>query len=1179
MRKYNTSTLGLTTQRNATQLKPGTAYTKFFSAPTGKVTIKSENASVFDTIAQIKKLIPKYAPQTAQLAQKLVGTTLQQTCANIEAFMQDHIAYHEDGKYAPNHPNYNKLQGAEELHSPNKIWQLRTRGVDCDDFTILGGTLLYNLNIPFIIRMTKYTADWQHVYLVVPTNPTNQPTNNGKAYYTIDPVVQGINYEKPFTDKYDTPMNGAPTLGFAEETNFKIPNSTQNQSIDLINTNPSGGQANQSNNTALLNNKGGGASTPTAFTYLPKIFRWDYKAATNEILLIVNQPFVGSDSLINQYNQLISEVKKQMNLPANNQNALKNLANPFACVIEVNHCQNTTYNGLYVLTKIVKNTSTYTFHLANSGFYLRPNTHNGQYFGKTLKATNITPTAGGYVTQVLSTNAFSDHWGYKPNLVSTRGYIYKDGRTDPFNGHNLVKNQLKLIKDKGVQGWIASQDDLSLIQYIVSSTHLTHAQKLKLAKYIIPLYRMVSPHVIQAKDHFIKPLLPYSKAGLANMDVFLAKGKNLDWVQALKNPSANLKADLSFLSSEEINFISTIFTSLAANTSKIAAWYKDNEIDRHLQKSPKTPAQFLFDYYAWAYLQQDPETRTITKGPAEPGANKRVLSSIFYYLYFGKITADEAWQILRAPFNSTDHEYKGQLQRALTDVTDAKLWFTKTWNEVWGKDRGAGGGKLIFNRFKNYGKGSNNEARTRLLNLAKQLDPVLKKRYGGTVNAFAIRQNEPLLQQVEARLSEIIDMYTKAYENHKINTLNRTGWAFAGIGFMRAAYSNNWGGMASRLWLGMMPYTEWKNKFATVLPFSKYVERIYRTNNYKHIAASIVGFDVHNELRNPVINGRTKGKKAEFQGIKFDENSGKSSLAGLGNPENNQLEKIYQTAAQQAQNALNNSSAELPVFNPIKAAINGLGEGASAAAIAASVAACLGTLASAYVSIKQMDNDTKTSTNPQDSKQSTDTQQTILQKWKQEGHFKNTSLLVLQGEVKKLYCSGVKNAALELINTAIDKFNAEHQRYEAEKIKYDEGSADYAKYADQAVQFLALVTRLTKLTEFTNKLNQSHCATSTPGGGGGSDDGLDDGNSKPTPPMDKTTNAALKIGGIALLGGLLLKVFGGNKPKLGKAPNNTPPDKNIKPKAAKITAASKKESKTKSASTRQSAKKVLNITV
>jgi hypothetical protein len=66
--------------------------------------------------------------------------------------------------------------------------------------SIFASSILTNLKIPHSFRITKYSADhWQHVYVIVP--------NTSGKHLVIDAVVSRFNYEKPFSEKMDYPMN------------------------------------------------------------------------------------------------------------------------------------------------------------------------------------------------------------------------------------------------------------------------------------------------------------------------------------------------------------------------------------------------------------------------------------------------------------------------------------------------------------------------------------------------------------------------------------------------------------------------------------------------------------------------------------------------------------------------------------------------------------------------------------------------------------------------------------------------------------------------------------------------------------------------------------------------------------------------------------------------------------
>ena len=159
--------------------RDGKEFGEIIPAPTWSEVIIKRNGSVIDTVHAMRKIIKQYAWQTAKLAPLLKGKTLDETCHNIWNFLFTHIKYKEDD------------EGKEQLRTPARSWAQRlTRGIDCDDFDLFAGTILYNLNIPNYIRIARYSGKnyFQHVYPVVPMTD--------KQYITIDAVLNEYDTEK-----------------------------------------------------------------------------------------------------------------------------------------------------------------------------------------------------------------------------------------------------------------------------------------------------------------------------------------------------------------------------------------------------------------------------------------------------------------------------------------------------------------------------------------------------------------------------------------------------------------------------------------------------------------------------------------------------------------------------------------------------------------------------------------------------------------------------------------------------------------------------------------------------------------------------------------------------------------------------------------------------------------------
>ncbi|BDD04455.1 transglutaminase-like domain-containing protein [Aureibacter tunicatorum] len=145
-----------------------------------------EKGDVFKTLMHIEKVAKEHREALILLAARLKGLNVKQTCRNIWNFVYHHIQYTED------HPL------KEQLHTPQRIWDKRAEGVDCDDYTIFISCLLMNLGIKHSYRMTKYNGKdkFQHVYPIA-------YSEDGKEYYTMDCVVDDFDYEVPYSEVYD----------------------------------------------------------------------------------------------------------------------------------------------------------------------------------------------------------------------------------------------------------------------------------------------------------------------------------------------------------------------------------------------------------------------------------------------------------------------------------------------------------------------------------------------------------------------------------------------------------------------------------------------------------------------------------------------------------------------------------------------------------------------------------------------------------------------------------------------------------------------------------------------------------------------------------------------------------------------------------------------------------------
>lgn len=168
-------------------IRSGTEYNRLFpGSENGTRTIK-KNANVDHTIAFIPKVVNDTLDQTKLISEKLKGRTIYETCTNIWQFVYQHINYKKD------------QQGYEQIRSPARTWHDRRQGVDCDCYSVFISSILTNLLVPHILRITKYRQDYfQHIYPVVPLN--------GKEI-KMDCVTDQFNYEVPYSEKKDYPMD------------------------------------------------------------------------------------------------------------------------------------------------------------------------------------------------------------------------------------------------------------------------------------------------------------------------------------------------------------------------------------------------------------------------------------------------------------------------------------------------------------------------------------------------------------------------------------------------------------------------------------------------------------------------------------------------------------------------------------------------------------------------------------------------------------------------------------------------------------------------------------------------------------------------------------------------------------------------------------------------------------
>jgi len=177
-------------------IRSGEQYTHLFPKAEGSTKTIRKNADVTHTVAFIPKVVSETLDHTKKLSEILKGKTTYETCSNIWHFVYQHIAYTKD------------QEGYEQIRSPARAWHDRKNGVDCDCYSVFISSILTNCNIPHILRITKYHRDYfQHIYPVVVLNQKEIP---------IDCVTDKFNYEVPYSEKKDYPMDLQYLNGFED---------------------------------------------------------------------------------------------------------------------------------------------------------------------------------------------------------------------------------------------------------------------------------------------------------------------------------------------------------------------------------------------------------------------------------------------------------------------------------------------------------------------------------------------------------------------------------------------------------------------------------------------------------------------------------------------------------------------------------------------------------------------------------------------------------------------------------------------------------------------------------------------------------------------------------------------------------------------------------------------------
>jgi hypothetical protein len=145
------------------------------------------DGTVAQTVAYMQQIVRDHHRDVAKIADKLYDPDLERFLRKVFDLVMTYVKYETDSAFT------------EQLRTPLRT--LKDQKGDCDCMSILIGSILYNKNIPFCFRVSKYDVnrDFSHVYVIVP-----RPKEGG--YYTVDTVIKVFNKEKPVAGKEDYRM-------------------------------------------------------------------------------------------------------------------------------------------------------------------------------------------------------------------------------------------------------------------------------------------------------------------------------------------------------------------------------------------------------------------------------------------------------------------------------------------------------------------------------------------------------------------------------------------------------------------------------------------------------------------------------------------------------------------------------------------------------------------------------------------------------------------------------------------------------------------------------------------------------------------------------------------------------------------------------------------------------------
>lgn len=184
------------------KLKDGKEYSKLIPRVSCKTTPLGDGDTFF-TVDRMQDWIEKFRHQTAKLAVRLEGRTVEETVNNIYNFLYNHIQYTADGSL-------------QQLRSPACTWMQRKKGTDCKSYSVFASCILSNLGIKHAIRQVRqsyfYPEEFTHVYVVVPKDQSKENYDNTAPTFVLD-ATKHENTEVNYLEKVDLYMNKLKHVG------------------------------------------------------------------------------------------------------------------------------------------------------------------------------------------------------------------------------------------------------------------------------------------------------------------------------------------------------------------------------------------------------------------------------------------------------------------------------------------------------------------------------------------------------------------------------------------------------------------------------------------------------------------------------------------------------------------------------------------------------------------------------------------------------------------------------------------------------------------------------------------------------------------------------------------------------------------------------------------------------